>query len=148
MSTKNSKVVAVAGGGGRAVATRGRPLAGRPEQAEQGAALGGGGISVTHTRRALKSYNFTDSDLDTIGLTNVISNVALSVAAAVATFCLNLNVAVMMAGDGAPPASVALQWTINWLGVPIAIIVAGVGIMALVKRGSVISRVKRDSESV
>ena len=106
----------------------------------------GGGITVTHTSRQLKAYNFTESDLDTISVTNTVTAVSFAVASAVLSFCIDLNKDVMFAG--ATNNSVqALQWTVNWLGIPVAIVCAAIGLAAWAKRGSVIKRVKDESQN-
>jgi hypothetical protein len=108
---------------------------------------GGGGITVAHTRRQMKSYNFTESDLDTIGLANIVTATSFAVASGILTFCIDLNKDVLFAPN-APVAAQSLQWTVNWLGIPVAAAFIIVGIAAMIKRGSVITRVKSESENV
>ncbi len=97
--------------------------------------------------RKIKGYNFTESDLDTITLSNIVSGVAFSLAAGVATFCVDINKDILIA-DQVSQTGLAIQFTINWIGIPIAIALAVVGIVAQWKRGSVITRVKSESENV
>ncbi|MEQ1944231.1 hypothetical protein ABMA32_17595 [Mesorhizobium sp. VNQ89] len=80
-------------------------------------------------------------------MTNIVSASAFSFAAAVATFCIDINKDMILAGGGAPAAASALQFTVNWLGIPLAIILVLVGIVAQVKRGAVIERVMRESQN-
>lgn len=103
---------------------------------------------MTHTTRRLKAYNFTEADLESIAMANVVSGVAFSVSAGVFTFCIDISKDVLMAADAISPLGLALHLTVNWIGFPVALVLAGVGIWAQVKRGNVISRVKRESENV
>jgi len=96
----------------------------------------------------MKSYNFTESDLDTIALANVVSGVAFSFAAGLATFCVDINKDILLAVEQVSPVGTALQLTVNWVGIPLVLVLVAVGIAAQVKRGNVIGRVKRESENV
>lgn len=108
---------------------------------------GGGGITVAHTRRQIKAYNFTESDLDTISLTNTVTGVSFAIATGILTFCIDFNKDVLFTPT-ATNAVQSLQFTINWLGVPVAVACGVVGIMAWLKRGTVITRVKNESQNV
>lgn len=141
------KAGSAAKGGGDAPADAGATLAGGRPRADAGQAAAGGGIVVTHTTRQLKSYNFTDSDLDTIGLANLVSGVSFSLATAIATFSIDFNKDLLLA-DNVPPTAEALQFTLNWVGLPIALCFFCVGIIAQTKRGGVIKRVKQASKNV
>lgn len=96
----------------------------------------------------MKSYSFTDSDLDAISLMNVVAAMCFAFGAGILTFCIDVRKDLLIESeDQLSPAVLALTYSVNWLGFPVAGILLIVGLVAWVKRGGTIERVKSESRS-
>ncbi|WP_156334146.1 MULTISPECIES: hypothetical protein [unclassified Shinella] len=137
------KTAVVVGKGAKpALAAPGRHEAAAPLRAGTG-----GGINVTHTRRQIKAYNFTEADLDAVMMANVVSAISFSVGSAVLGFWVDVNKDVALL-DKASPTAEALQTMVNIVGLPLIIVLFLIGGFFVWKRSTVISRVKSESENV
>ncbi|KNY13597.1 hypothetical protein AKG11_28060 [Shinella sp. SUS2] len=102
---------------------------------------------MTHTRRQIKAYNFTEADLDAVMMANVVSAISFSVGSAVLGFWVDVNKDVALL-DKASPTAEALQTMVNIVGLPLIIVLFLIGGFFVWKRSTVISRVKSESENV
>lgn len=108
-----------------------------------------GGIIILQTEREMKSYSFTDSDLDAISIMNVVSTVSFAFGAGVLTFWIDVRKDLIIASsDELSVPAQALSYSVNWFGIPVAVIFIVVGVVAWIKRGGTIRRVKRESGSI
>ena len=106
----------------------------------------GGRLKVAHTERVMSCYNFTDSDLDAIGLSHWVAAISFALGASVLTFCLDIKKDILLLTEPTSP-SIALDFSVNWFGFPAALAFFVIGVLAAFKRGTVIRRVKKESSS-
>lgn len=103
-----------------------------------------GSLVVAHTRRTMKAYNFTDSDLDMISMTNWVSSACFAFAAFVGALWVDIKRDLIMVEELTPGAE-WLNLTSNWVALPAVAVAVAIGGVALWKRRTVIERVKEDS---
>ena len=94
----------------------------------------------------MKAYSFTDSDLRSLAIANIVTSFAFATFAALATFIVDVNKDIAFS-DTPTAEAVALQGFTNWIGIPLGIILFSVGIASWVFRGNTINQVKRESEN-
>ena len=96
----------------------------------------------------MKAYNFTDSDLDAISLSNIVSVTGFALGSAVATFCIDVKKDLIIApAEELSTKAEALVYSVNFFGLPISAVLLLVGLIALFYRGNIIKRVKNESQS-
>lgn len=94
----------------------------------------------------MRCFNVTEPELDSIGLLNIISTVAFSLAGASLGFIIDFKKDVMLA-DKLNEQSQTINMVIDWGGVPVVVILVGIGIAAYWKRGSIVKKIKLESQS-
>ncbi len=95
----------------------------------------------------MKSYNITDVEIDTLGLTHWISAVFFSVGTGILSFCFEIKKDLMLI-DAKTAPGIALDFSVNNFGYPIAVVFYILGAIAMIYWGTNIRRIKRESEQI
>lgn len=99
------------------------------------------------TKRAMKSYNITDVEIDSLGLAQGISAVCFAIGTGFLTTCIDIKKDVMLSAQ-ATPVSIALDFSVMTFGFPVAVVFYLVGIATFLYTNSVVKRIKRESEQI
>jgi hypothetical protein len=105
------------------------------------------GLTITATRRTMKSYNILDVELGALGLAQGVSAVAFGFGTGLLTFCFEIKKDLMLVG-GKSVESVSLDFSVNHFGFPAAIVFYLIGIATFFYFNSTVRRIKRDSEQI
>jgi len=103
------------------------------------------GLIIMATKRAMKCYNITDVEIDTLGLAQGLSAFFFSVGTGLLTFCFEVTKDLMLVG-GKNVETLALHFSVNHFGFPVAIGFYLLGGATFFFVGSTVRRIKRESE--
>jgi hypothetical protein len=109
--------------------------------------LRGSYVNHNYVRRDVTVYGVMEHELDTLSTWNLLSSLSFSGAAASFSFCVTLYLEDQVSEARTPAGDLLLS-----VGQPIsgliAIVLSATGLWFLYKRGSTLSRIKRESQAV
>ena len=122
-------------------------MANSPSVSKTRRRLSSSGVVLQDMERSMKIYKFTDSDLEAIGLANLVGTPAIAIGVAFLMISFDVNKDLLLLEQMTQNA-LSLQFIANWIAIPVAAVSLVVGLLAFFKRGSIIRRVKKESRSV
>ena len=114
---------------------------------DDASAGGAGQVNSLYVRRDMKIYGVTDSELETIGATNTQTSAFTAAGTALFSFAVAIWVSATYQSEPTPAGEI-LNGPVAWGCVAFAAFFILLGVRTYRRRGSLLSIVKRQSETV
>lgn len=106
------------------------------------------GLVPIQTRRKMKGYNITDVELDVLGMMHWLAVAFFTVSGSLFTLCIEITKDLLLIQGQKNDMALALEFSVYHFGFPLAVVFFILGCLTFLKRGSIIKRIKDESEQV